>query len=104
MNLETYIVQNWLSVLIYAIGLALVLWLLVSYWTKIAQFTREVWSELGKCTWPWDPQQTGFRRYKQLIDSTVVVIVSTILLAGYVTFSDFILVKVVSFLTRYRIS
>ncbi len=55
--------------------------------------------ELEKCSWPWDPNLSGFRKYKELIDSTVVVILSVIMLAGFVTFSDFVLTHLVGFLT-----
>ena len=46
--------------------------------------------ELDKCSWPWDPNLTGFKKYRELIESTVVVIVSVILLAGFVTTSDLV--------------
>ena len=39
--------------------------------TKIKNFFSEVKVELQKCSWPWDPKEKGFRRYKELIDSTV---------------------------------
>jgi len=55
--------------------------------------------ELEKCSWPWDPNQTGLKKYKELIESTAVVVVSTILLAGFVTTSDLVLAHVVGFLT-----
>lgn len=79
---------------------ALLVWITSRH--QIARFLREVAAELQKCSWPWDPQQEGFKKYKELIDSTVVVVVSTILLAAFVTFWDFILVKVVGFLTRFQ--
>ncbi len=63
------------------------------------KFVSEVKVELDKCSWPWDPNQTGFKRYKELIESTVVVIISVILLAGFVTTSDLVLAHVVGFLT-----
>ena len=46
--------------------------------------------ELGKCSWPWDANGTGFKKYKELIESTVVVIISVVLLAGFVTTCDWI--------------
>lgn len=70
--------------------------------SRIRRFFIEVGGELAKCSWPWDPQQTGLKRYKELIDSTVVVVVSTLLLAGFVTSADFLLVKVIGFLTRFH--
>jgi preprotein translocase subunit SecE len=55
--------------------------------------------ELDKCSWPWDPNQTGFKKYKELRDSTVVVILSVILLAGFVTSCDWLLTHLVGTLT-----
>ena len=68
--------------------------------TKITTFLSEVKVELQKCYWPWDPKEKGFRRYKELFDSTVVVIMAMLLLGGYVALFDFILVNVVHFFTR----
>jgi preprotein translocase subunit SecE len=102
MDIQDYITKNWISTLVWAVAALIALWLVISSWKKIEKFSIEVWNELLKCSWPWDPQQNGFRRYKQLIDSTVVVIVSTVLLAAYVTSADFVLVNVVNFLTRYH--
>ena len=68
--------------------------------TKITTFLGEVKVELLKCSWPWDPKEKGFRRYKELFDSTVVVIMAMLLLGGYVALFDFILVNVVHFFTR----
>jgi preprotein translocase subunit SecE len=68
--------------------------------TKTKNFFSEVKVELQKASWPWDPKEKGFRRYKELSDSTVVVIMAMILLGGYVSLFDFILVNVVHFFTR----
>jgi len=68
--------------------------------SKISKFTREVRVELAKAQWPWDPNEKGFRRYKEITDSTVVVFVAMIILGGYIAFFDFILINVVGFLTR----
>ncbi len=73
--------------------------LLLRYRTPIVRFIGEVKVELEKCSWPWDPNQSGFKKYKELIESTVVVIVSTVLLAGFVTSSDWVLAHLVGFLT-----
>ncbi len=56
--------------------------------------------ELQKGPWPWDPKEKGFRRYKELMDSTIVVLIAMLLLGGYIAFFDFILVNIVGFLTR----
>jgi preprotein translocase subunit SecE len=67
---------------------------------KAKSFFSEVKVELQKASWPWDPKEKGFRRYKELFDSTGVVIISMLLLGGYVALFDFILVNVVHFFTR----
>ena len=68
--------------------------------TKTRNFFNEVKIELQKASWPWDPKERGFRRYKELSDSTVVVIVAMLLLGGFVALFDFLLVNVVHFFTR----
>jgi len=68
--------------------------------TKVKNFFGEVKLELQKCSWPWDPKEKGFRRYKELVDSTIVVTIAMLLLGGYVALFDFILVNVVHFFTR----
>lgn len=68
--------------------------------SKIRQFISEVRVELGKAQWPWDPNEKGFRRYKELTDSTVVVLVAMLILGGYIAFFDFVLINIVSFLTH----
>jgi preprotein translocase subunit SecE len=68
--------------------------------SKSRKFISEVRVELGKANWSWDPNEKGFRRYKELTDSTVVVMIAMILLGGYIAFFDFILINVVGFLTR----
>jgi len=67
---------------------------------KVTQFLGEVKAELRKATWPWesDPKIKGFKKYKELIDSTVVVLIAMILLAGFVSFWDFINNQIVTFL------
>jgi preprotein translocase subunit SecE len=68
--------------------------------TRVKNFLSEVKVELQKASWPWDPKERGFRRYKELTDSTLVVIIAMLLLGGYVSLFDFILVNVVHFFTR----
>lgn len=68
--------------------------------TKIRRFISEVRVELAKAQWPWDPNEKGFRRYKELTDSTVVVLVAMLILGGYIAFFDFVLVNIVSYLTH----
>ena len=68
--------------------------------TKIKTFFFEVKTELLKASWPWDPKERGFKKYKELTDSTLVVVIAMLLLSGYISFWDFILVNVVSALTK----
>ena len=67
---------------------------------KTKSFFNEVKVELQKCSWPWDPKEKGFRRYKELLDSTVVVAIAMLLLGGYVALFDFVLVNFVHFFTK----
>ena len=67
---------------------------------KTKQFFTEVKVELQKASWPWDPQEKGFRKYKELTDATVMVVVSMVLLGGYVALFDFVLVNVVHYFTK----
>ncbi len=68
--------------------------------TKVKNFFGEVKVELQKASWPWDPKEKGFRRYKELTDSTLVVIIAMLLLGGYVALFKFVLVNFVHFFTR----
>ena len=67
---------------------------------KVKNFFSEVKIELQKASWPWDPKEKGFRRYKELTDSTLVVVIAMLLLGGYVALFDFVLVNFVHFFTR----
>jgi preprotein translocase subunit SecE len=68
--------------------------------SKIKQFISEVRTELMKASWPWDPKERGFKRYKELTDSTMVVVVAMLLLAGYISFCDLCLTSIIGALTR----
>jgi len=68
--------------------------------SKFKYFFSEVKTELAKASWPWDPKERGFKKYKELSDSTLVVLIAMLLLSGYISFWDFILVNVVSALTK----
>ncbi len=83
---------------VFSVLLTAFVWL--NFGKAIQKFISEVSAELKKCSWPWDENKTGFAKYRELFDSTVVVIVSTILLSAIVTFSDFILLKVIGLVTR----
>jgi preprotein translocase subunit SecE len=67
---------------------------------KTRNFISEVKVELQKASWPWDPKEKGFRRYKELVDSTLVVVIAMLLLGGYVALFDFVLVNVVHYFTK----
>jgi preprotein translocase subunit SecE len=70
---------------------------------KTSVFLGEVKGELRKATWPWesDPKIKGFKKYKELIDSTVVVLIAMLLLAGFVSLWDFLLTNVITFITSF---
>ncbi|MEI8340060.1 MAG: preprotein translocase subunit SecE [Verrucomicrobiota bacterium] len=67
---------------------------------KTKTFLSEVKVELTKASWPWDPKEKGFKKYKELNDSTLIVVIAMLLLSGYISFWDFILVQIVQFLTK----
>lgn len=69
---------------------------------KVSRFFGEVKGELRKANWPWesDPKIKGFKKYKELVDSTIVVLIATVLLAGFVSFWDFICVQVLEFIAK----
>jgi len=93
--------DSWiLSVILWAIILT-VLVLTLKNLARISRFIGEVKGELRKASWPWesDPKIKGFKKYKELVDSTIVVLIAMILLAGFVQLWDFIHVAVVSLVT-----
>jgi preprotein translocase subunit SecE len=67
---------------------------------NIRKFVTEVRVELGKAQWPWDPSEKGFKRYKELADSTMVVLIAMVILGAYIALFDFFLINIVGFLTR----
>jgi len=67
---------------------------------KTKAFISEVRTELVKASWPWDPKERGFKRYKELVDSTLVVVVAMLLLAGYISLCDLCLTSIISVLTK----
>jgi len=66
---------------------------------RITQYLSEVRTELQKVNWPWDLQERGFKRFRELSDSTIVILVATVLLGGFVAFWDFVMQGVVRILT-----
>ena len=94
--------NSWVtSGIIYGLLLGAIL-LVVLNLAKVSSFVGEVKGELRKASWPWDqdPKAKGFKKYKELIDSTIVVLIAVILLAGFVQFWDFVQILIVGFLTE----
>ena len=69
---------------------------------KISTFIGEVRGELRKATWPWDPdpKAKGLKKYKELVDSTVVVMIAIVLLAGFVVVSDLLLSNAIKLISK----
>jgi preprotein translocase subunit SecE len=57
-------------------------------------------AELQKATWPWDPKEHGVKKYRELIDSTTIVIVAMLLLSGFVSLWDLVMMNIVGVLTK----
>jgi len=66
----------------------------------VSKYLGEVKGELKKATWPWDPKEKGVKKYKQLIDSTVVVIIAMLILGAFVALIDFCLRALMKFVTH----
>ena len=66
---------------------------------SIRKFFSDVGLELRKTTWPWDAKEKGFKRFKELTDSTIVVVVGLIILGAYVALWDFIMIGVMKLFT-----
>lgn len=66
--------------------------------TFIFAYIAAVKTELKKCSWPWesDPKVKGFRKFRELWSSTLVVLVAMVFLGAYVAFFDFVMAKVVT--------
>jgi|GEM_PF-260767 len=101
MNPDSFLISgSWaLSITIYGLSLALLAILFV-YRTKIRTFSGEVRVELAKASWPWEPKEKGVKKYKELIDSTLIVVIAMFLLAGYVSGWDFIMNLIISYLFK----
>lgn len=65
---------------------------------KLSQFIANVKGELKKCSWPWesDPKVKGFKKFRELWGSTLVVLIAMVLLGAYVAFFDYVMAQVVS--------
>ena len=58
---------------------------------KTQQFMNEVVTELKKSAWP---------TRRELVDSTIVVIITIVVLGLFVAFADLVFVRVVAMLTK----
>ena len=67
---------------------------------RLRKFVGEVRGELVKAQWPWDLNEKGVRRYKELIDSTMVILIAMLILGAYIAIFDLVLVEIVGALTR----
>jgi len=67
---------------------------------KIGTFISEVKVELAKASWPWEPKEKGAKKYKELIDSTLIVLIAMLLLSGYIAGWDFIMTVIFGFLVK----
>lgn len=67
--------------------------------SNISKYMGEIRTELMKASWPWDPKERGFKKYKELTDSTVVVFIAMLLLGAFVSFWDIVMIGVIKALT-----
>ena len=70
---------------------------------KVTKYLGEVRTELQKASWPWIPKgkgERGFKRFKELIDSTVVVFIAMMLLGAFISAWDLILFEFIELLTK----
>ncbi len=58
---------------------------------KVQEFVIEVWAELKKSSWP---------TRKELVDSTIVVIVTILILGIFVALADLVFLRIVALITR----
>jgi preprotein translocase subunit SecE len=58
---------------------------------KARDFVVEVWAELKKSSWP---------TRQELVDSTIVVIVTVLILGVFVALADMVFLRIIAFLTR----
>jgi preprotein translocase subunit SecE len=93
---------TWISSGILYGTLAIVLVTVMLKWASLSSFLSEVKGELRKASWPWesDPKFKGFKKYKELIDSTIVVLIAMVLLAAFVQLWDFLHILIVGFFTN----
>jgi preprotein translocase subunit SecE len=68
--------------------------------SQTRHFFAEVKTELQKANWPWDPKEKGMKKYRELIDSTTIVIVGMVLLSGFVSLWDLVMMNIVGAFTK----
>jgi preprotein translocase subunit SecE len=99
-GISNYLSANWLGLVFLAAAIIIVALILVRYGQAIRVFVNEAKVELQKASWPWEPKERGMKKYKELTDSTLIVVIAMLLLSGYVAFWDFVMVNIVGALTR----
>jgi preprotein translocase subunit SecE len=67
---------------------------------KVRTFVSEVKVELQKASWPWEPKERGMKKYKELVDSTLIVVIAMLLLSGYVAGWDVVMNVIMAFLFK----
>jgi preprotein translocase subunit SecE len=67
---------------------------------RFSSFISEVKGELHKANWPWDSKERGIKKYKELIDSTSIVLVAMVLLSGFVSLWDLVMINLVGAFTK----
>ena len=67
---------------------------------KAKEFLSEIRVELAKSSWPWNPEEKGVMKYRELIDSTAIVVIAMVLLSGFVSLCDLVLLKLGSWVIR----
>ncbi len=92
---------SWVGTVVLGVVSLGVLAVLLLQRAKISKFIGEVHGELVKCSWPWDPSEPGVKKYRELIDSTTVVALTTLVLAAYTSGFDFLISRVVGWLVRF---
>lgn len=90
-----WVATHWIQSALWVIVTALLVWFFVKNGSKIRTFLIETKVELSKCIWPIDPQEKGYARYQGLVQSTVVVVVASVLISLYIMFSDVVLTSLI---------
>ena len=85
-------VNMYLQILVWALIVGVIFFILwrKGYLLRLANYVQETRDELKKCTWPtWD----------EIKGSTLVVMISILLLGGFTVGIDFVLLKLVRWIT-----